>query len=50
MLKVLFRHKLKKKESSKKEIKDTSKTINEIDREKLEEKFSNQTNEKKTIN
>ena len=39
-----------KKESSKKETKDTSKTINEIDREKLEEKFSKQTNEKKTIN
>jgi len=39
-----------KKESSKKETKDSLKTINEIDREKLEEKFSKQTNEKKTIN
>ena len=39
-----------KKVPSKKETKDPSKTINEIDREKLEEKFSKQTNEKETIN
>ena len=39
-----------KKVPSKKETKDASKTINEIDREKLEEKFSKQTNEKETIN
>ena len=35
---------IEKKESSKKESKDTSKTIVEIDREKLEEKFSQKTN------
>ena len=36
--------KIEKKDSSKKEPKDTSKTIVEIDREKLEEKFSQKTN------
>ena len=41
---------IEKKESSKKESKDASKTIVEIDREKLEEKFSKKTNEQKTIN
>ena len=34
----------------KKESKESSKTIVEIDREKLEEKFSQKTNEKETIN
>ena len=41
---------IEKKESSKKEPKDTSKTNVEIDREKLEEKFSQKTNEQETIN
>ena len=41
---------IEKKEPSKKEFKDTSKTIVEIDREKLEEKFSQKTNEQETLN
>jgi len=41
---------IEKKDSSKKEPKDTSKTIVEIDREKLEEKFSQKTNEQETLN
>ena len=41
---------IEKKDSSKKEPKDTSKTIVEIDREKLEEKFSQKNNEQETLN
>ena len=41
---------IEKKESSKKESKDASKTIVELDRKKLEEKFSKKKNEQETIN
>ena len=41
---------IEKKESAKKESNDSSKTIVEIDREKLEKKFSKKTNEQETIN
>jgi len=41
---------IEKKDSSKNKLQDTSKTIVEIDREKLEEKFSQKTNEQETLN
>ena len=41
---------IEKKVSFKNEAKDASKTIVEIDREKLEEKFSQKTNDQETIN
>ena len=41
---------IEKKEPSKKESKGSSKTIVEIDREKLEEKFSQKNNDQETIN
>jgi len=41
---------IEKKDSSKNEPKDTSKTIVEIDRDKLEEKFSQKNNEQETLN